>query len=378
MSAARDVVVIGGGIIGSAVALETARRGQDVMLVERDSPGRRASWAAAGMLSPLGEAPGAGPFLELADASLTEYAGFVQRLREDTGIDVEYRTNGKLHVAFEASEEPALHALGSGPLAERFDARVISAAEARALEPELAPQLTLAVLVGRDHRVNNRLLAQALTVAVTRRGVTLRTGTPTAALESAGGHVTGIRLASGEKVGARHVVIAAGSWSGELEGLPRSLPVFPVKGQMLAVDGRSRTNGRGARPPIERVVHGTGAYLIPREDGRVLIGATVEHVGYRKGPTPRGVAGLIAAAARMVPLLADLPLVETWAGFRPGTPDDMPILGAEPELGGLYYATGHFRNGILLAPLTARVTADLIAGGPPAALIAPFSIARFS
>jgi glycine oxidase len=225
--------------------------------------------------------------------------------------------------------------------------------------------------------VNNRLLAQALTVAATRAGVTIRTGTPLVAVETESGRVRGVRLASGERVAAQHVVIAAGSWSGDLEGLPQALPVFPVKGQMLAVDGRARTNGRGSRPPIEHVVHGTGAYLIPREDGRVLIGATVEHVGYRKGPTPRGVAALIEAAARMVPLLADLPMVETWAGFRPGTPDDMPILGADPALSGLYYATGHFRNGILLAPLSARAIADLITQAAAAPLIEPFGIARF-
>jgi glycine oxidase len=233
------------------------------------------------------------------------------------------------------------------------------------------------VLVHRDHRVNNRLLAQALTVAATRAGVIIRTGTPATAVENAGGQVSGVRLSSGERIAARHVVIAAGSWSGELDGLPQSLPVFPVKGQMLAVDGRARSNGRGTPAPIARVVHGTGAYLIPREDGRVLIGATVEHVGYRKGPTPRGVASLIAAAARMVPLLADLPMVETWAGFRPGTPDDMPIIGGDPLLEGLYYATGHFRNGILLAPLSARVIAELITSTATPAIIEPFGIVRF-
>lgn len=377
MSAGRDVVVVGGGIIGTAIAHELAGRGRDVLLVERDSPGRRATWAAAGMLSPLGESPGPGAFLELADRSLGDYAAFVQRLQEETGIDVEYRTNGKLHVALGAGEEPTVRALGEGPLAARFAVRLLGAEEARALEPELAPEVTLAALVGRDHRVNNRLLAQALTVAATRAGVTIRTGTPLVAVETEGGRVRGVRLASGERVAAQHVVIAAGSWSGDLEGLPQALPVFPVKGQMLAVDGRARTNGRGSRPPIEHVVHGTGAYLIPREDGRVLIGATVEHVGYRKGPTPRGVAALIEAAARMVPLLADLPMVETWAGFRPGTPDDMPILGADPALSGLYYATGHFRNGILLAPLSARAIADLITQAAAAPLIEPFGIARF-
>jgi glycine/D-amino acid oxidase-like deaminating enzyme len=146
---------------------------------------------------------------------------------------------------------------------------------------------------------------------------------------------------------------------------------------MLAVDGRARQNGRSARAPLERVVHGPGAYLIPREDGRILVGATVEEVGFRTGPTPRGIGGLIGQASRLLPLIGDLPLVETWAGFRPATPDRRPILGEDPELRGLYYATGHFRNGILLAPITAQLLADAMLDGETSELLVPFSVARF-
>jgi glycine oxidase len=193
----------------------------------------------------------------------------------------------------------------------------------------------------------------------------------------AAGRVTGVRLSSNQVIAADRVVIAAGSWSSDIEGLPTPLPVFPVKGQMLAIDGRARHNGRSGRAPIERVVHGRGAFLIPREDGRILVGATMEEVGFRTGPTPRGVGWLIQSATALVPALADLPLVETWAGFRPGTPDHRPILGPDPELEGLYYATGHFRNGILLAPLTAQTLADVLLGGQPAPILEPFGIGRF-
>lgn len=377
MSGGVDVAIIGGGVIGTALAHELVRRGRSVVVLERDSPGRRATWAAAGMLSPLGESEGHAGFLELADESLRRYAGFVHVLREATGIDVEYRTNGKLHVAFTAEEQAELERIAAGPHAARFDAALVDAAEVRRLEPELSADIGQGLLVGRDHRVNNRLLAQALASAALKGGATVRTGTPARAVTTSHGRVTGLRLASGEQLVATHVVLAAGSWSAELEGMPGAVPVFPVKGQMLAVDGRARHNGRSGRAPLERVVHGPGAYLIPREDGRILVGATVEEVGFRTGPTPRGVAGLIESAGRMLPVLEDLPLVETWAGFRPATPDRHPILGTDPDLPGLHYATGHFRNGILLAPATAQLLADVIIDGAAPALLEPFGIGRF-
>lgn len=377
MSRGMDVAIIGGGIIGTALAWELGRRGRKVVVLERDSPGRRATWAAAGMLSPLSEAEGEHDFLELSDESLRRYAGFTHMLREETGIDVEYRTNGKIHVAFDEQEAAALRVMAAGPLAARFDVSALGLEELRQLEPELSPDLAGALLIGRDHRVNNRLLAQALAGAATRVGAVIRTGTPAAAVHGSGGKVTGVRLSSGEIVTAAQVVVAAGSWSGEVDGAPAAIPVFPVKGQMLAVDGRARHNGRTGRAAIDRVVYSSRAYLIPREDGRILVGATVEEVGFRTGPTPRGIGGLIDGASRMVPLLADMPLVETWAGFRPATPDRLPILGEDPQLAGLFYATGHFRNGILLAPVTAQTLADLMLEGTLAPVIAPFGIGRF-
>ena len=376
MPEAVDVAIIGAGVIGTAVAHELARRGASVLVLERDSPGRRATWAAAGMLSPLGEAAGDARLVELAVESLGRYAAFVHALREETGIDVEYRTNGKLHVAFDEEEAAALQRLAAGPFAARLEASLLAPDAARDLEPELGPGIALALLVGRDHRVNNRLLAQALAAAATRAGAVIRTGTPAAGVVASGGQVTGVRLTSGQVIGAPQVVIAAGSWSGDVEGLPASLPVFPIKGQMIAVDGRARHNGRTGRAPIGRVLHGRGAFLIPREDGRILVGSTVEEVGFRTGPTPRGVGWLIERATALVPLLADLPLVETWAGFRPGTPDHLPVIGVDPDLRGLYYATGHFRNGILLAPLTAQTLADLLLDGVQDPLLEPFSVRR--
>jgi glycine oxidase len=371
-----DVVVIGAGVIGCAVAREVARRGMSVVVVERDSPGRRATWAAAGMLSPLGEAGTGGPFLELADESLSRYASFAQALREESGIDVEYRTNGKLHVAVDGADE-SLTKLAAEPVAQRFDVRLLDGAEARSIEPALSDRVSAALLVGRDHRVNNRLLVQALLASATAAGVSFRTANPAASIVTQHGGAAGVRLASGETIETEAIVLAAGAWSAQVEGLPRVLPVRPMKGQMFAVDARLRTLQRAPQPALERVVYTDTCYIIPREDGRLLVGATVEDVGFRKGATPRGISTLVAAASAVLPMVADLPLVETWAGFRPMAPDGLPILGADPSLNGLYYATGHFRNGILLAPITATVVADLVTGRAPSVPLEPFAVDRF-
>lgn len=370
-----DVAIIGAGVIGCSIAREAAARGLRVIVIERDSPGRRATWAAAGMLSPLGDAAGAGPFLELADESLQRFASYAHTLREETGIDIEYRTSGKLQVSL-GDMDDELHAVAASPLGPRFDVTELDGNAARALEPALSDRVTLALRIGRDHRVNNRLLAQALIASATATGVIFRSANPASALIARGGRVAGVRLASGEHIDAEKVVLAAGAWSGQIEELPRVIPVHPIKGQMFAVDGRVR----GAQRPevlLRQVVLTRQCYVIPRDDGRLLVGATVEDVGFHKGPTPRGLSQLMAAAASVLPAIEDLPLVETWAGFRPATPDRLPILGADPDVPGLFYATGHFRNGILLAPITAACIAELLVGGTPPVALDPFSAARF-
>jgi len=370
-----DVVIIGAGVIGCAIARELAMRGVDVMVLERDSPGRSATWAAAGMLSPLGEAGSGGPFLELSDASLRRYAAFAQALREETSIDVEYRASGKLYLSL-GDMDDELRALAHDPVAARFDVALQDGAAARALEPAISEAVTSGLLVGRDHRVNNRLLAQALLAAATAAGATFRTARPVAALLAHHDSVHGVRLASGETVQAAQVVLAAGAWSGAIEGIGRALPVRPVKGQMFAVDAKG-WGPEGTRGMMEHVLFTRRCYIIPRDDGRLLVGATQEEVGFCRGPTPRGISMLMAAATDVLPDVADMPLVETWAGFRPATPDGEPILGADPRLRGLTYATGHFRNGILLAPVTGHLIAQHITEGATDFDLAPFSITRF-
>jgi glycine oxidase len=373
---AADVVVIGAGVIGCAIARELAVRGLSVITVERDSPGRRATWAAAGMLSPFGEAGAGSAFLDFADDSLRRFGPFAHGLHDESGIDVEYRTSGKLHVSL-GDDDGELQRLAAEPTATRFDVSLLQADAVRRLEAELTERVTTALLIGRDHRVNNRLLAQALLASAAAAGVQFRTANPVAALVTRHGSVSGVRLASGEQLTAQHVVLAAGAWSAQIEGLPRPVPVRPLKGQMFSVDSRARAPERPSEPMLRRVLYSRRCYIIPRDDGRLLVGATVEDVGFRKGATLRGIAGLMAAAVELLPAIAELPLVETWAGFRPGTPDGRPILGQDPDVRGLIYATGHYRNGILLAPATAACVAELITEQSSTFDLNAFGIERF-
>ena len=367
---APDVLVAGAGIIGCAAALELCRRGLRVEVVEPGTPGMEATWAAGGMLSPLGEAPGAGPFLRLGRASLARYPAWVAGIVEASGAAVEYRRHGKLEVAVDEPAEEALRAALGWRRAEGARVEWLGAEEARRLEPALAPSVRGALLLEEDHAVDNRALARALWAAAAGAGVTFRLGARVHAVERSGERATGVRLADGERLAAGAVVVAAGCWSGAVGGLPGPLPVFPVRGQMVAAGA--------VPPPIERVVVAPGlAYLVPRAEGRVVVGSTMERTGFHAVPTLAGVGGLMAAAARLVPALAEAALLEAWAGLRPGTPDDLPILGEDPRLPGLFYATGHFRNGILLAPITAALIAAQVTGGEPPLAVEGLGVERF-
>lgn len=346
-----DVVIVGAGIIGLSIARLLALHGLRVQVVDRESPGREATWAAAGMLSPLGEATGNPDLRVLGDASLSRWPDLAAALRDDTGVDVDYVCGGALHVAFDAERQVALDRIvaeGAGFGAERW-----TTDQARQREPALSEDVTGAVRIARDHRVDNRRVGQALWAACEGAGVEFRLGTRVHEVvfrrESGHRRFAGVRLSGGADVHAGSLVVAAGAWSGTLEGLPRALPVRPVRGQMFAL----------GMPVGGVTVHDTvvapGCYLVPRTSGRLLVGATAEEVGFAPGPTPRGLAALMAAATRAVPGLADLPVIESWSGFRPGTPDGLPFIGRDPDADGVHYATGHFRNGILLAPITAEI-----------------------
>ncbi len=321
------------------------------------------------MLSPLAEANQADDFLTLLLHSRRIYPDYVAALEAETGEAVGYRSEGTLLAALNEPDELALRARFDWQTAAGLPVEWLQAEEARAIEPGLSPALRGALRFREDHQVDNRLLADALRQAAVHGGVRIRWGAEATAVIEESGRVAGIELDGGERIAAGTVVIAGGAASGTIDGLPRPLPIRPVHGQLLAL--------RPAVPLIRHVLDSPRIYLVPRTDGRVIVGATVEEVGFRSGVTAGGVHSLLTAALELVPALAGAPLVESWSGHRPGTPDGMPVLGLDPDLSGLVYATGHYRNGILLTPITALAVSDLILGRAPRHDLGPFGVERF-
>jgi glycine oxidase len=368
--AAPSVAVIGGGIIGCATAQELARRGCRVTLLERASPGAEASSAAAGLLSPLGPAPEPGPFHRLAIESWRLYPGVAAELRDLTGVDVEHMTAGTLYPLHSAREIEAARQRRSWPLAGEFGIEVVEGGELRALEPALAKDVSAALLVRGDHWVNNQRLVTAYAAAAAARGVTVRPGAEVSRILVEGARVRGV-LADGEAVHADSVLLAAGAWSGPLAAsIGLRLPVAPVRGQMLAVDN--------VPPLITHALHGDEIYVVPRPSGEILIGATVEHAGFVRAVTPDGLGSLIAAGVALVPELGRRPVTRSWSGFRPWVPDGQPVLGPWPGVAGLFVATAHYRNGILMAPITAALLTRCIVDGDTPDSLTPFRPDRFS
>lgn len=366
-----DVVVIGGGAIGTSIAWRAALEGLSVALVERE-PGRGASWAAAGMLAPITEVHyGEEAVLELGVESLRRYPGFVAALEDATGRSVGYRECGTLIVARDPDDHAALSALRRFQDRLGLEVEPLTRRDARALEPSLSPRLRSAWLVAGDHNVDNRALTDALYEAAKRAGVELVTD-DVEAVEVSGGRVTGVRLESGSVLASEAVVLAAGCWSASIAGIPDEFrpPVRPVKGQLLYL--------RGPADPlvVARNVRGVDVYIVPRADGRIVVGATVEERGFDVTVTAGAIYELLRDAYELIPELGELELTECVAGLRPGSPDNAPIVGAT-GLDGLIVATGHYRNGILLTPLTADGIVQLLTTGSGPPSLAPASPRRF-
>ena len=368
------VAIIGAGVIGLAVGWRLARRGAQVTIFDRSAAGGGASHAAAGMLAATMEAePGEEALVELGRASHARWAAFAAELLDATGIDVELRTEGTLIVAVTADDRAQLmHHLA---LQQKLELPVewLTASEVRRREPHLATTIAGAVLCAQDHQVDNRRVVAALLEAARLSGVTIHEHRAVAEIVTAAGTVTGIALEDGQQIPADVVVLAAGAWSRGIGGLSADCrpPVRPVKGQMLAL------RMDPSAPLINHVICAPGVYLVPRRDGRLLVGATVEERGFDGSLTAGAVLTLLESAWRVVPSIEDLPIHEMWTGHRPGSRDDAPILGAGP-IPGLIYATGHHRNGILLTPITADLIAGLILDGVADPGLAPFGIERFA
>jgi glycine oxidase len=365
-----DVVVIGGGLVGCAVARVLARAGMRTVVVERGRAGEEASRAAAGMVAPQAECDGPGPLLDAGVASRRRYARFVAAIEDESDVDVEYRRDGIVYAAIARAAVARLDRRARWQRAAGFRVERLSRREACIRVPVLSRDVRLAVHFPDDHRVNNERLATAVAVAASRAGARIVEETAALAVVAARGRVTGVRTARG-RVAAALVVDAAGAWAAELE-LPRGVhppPVFPVRGQMLVL--------RAARGALACPLYSRDAYLVPRLDGRVLLGSTYERVGFEKRVTLAAASRLLAAARAVAPGLDDATLESAYAGLRPASADHLPIVGPAPEVEGLLYATGLYRSGILLAPLVADAVGDLVHDGRTRLPVAPFRPARF-
>jgi glycine oxidase len=360
--------VVGGGIIGCATAWELARQGCAVTLLERAAPGAESSGAAAGLLAPLGETAGS-PLEPLALASWRLYPSLVAELREQTGLDVEHVTRGTLYPVHDAAGAHDATLRAKHPRARELGIEVWSESEVRAREPALAAGVRGALFVGGDHWVNNQRLVTAYAQAAVGAGVTLRTGSRVSRIVVEGARARGV-VSDDERIDADAVLLAAGAWTPELTAsLGGRLPLEPRRGQMVALTHVPAV--------LRHCVHADDIYLVPRPSGELLLGATVEQAGFRREVTAQGIRTLLAAAVAVVPALDALPISRTWCGFRPWAPDGLPVLGPWPGIDGLFVATAHFRTGILLAPITARLMSEWMTSGRPSLDAAAFLPDRF-
>lgn len=365
-----EVVIAGGGVVGLASAWRLAQAGRAVTVYDPDI-GRGASWAAAGMLAPATEATfGEEALLALNLAAAERWDGFAEELAEASGMDPGLRRSGAMVVARDADDARVLDRLADYHARLGLPSRRLRSREARELEPGLSPRTRGAMLCEGDHQVDNRALVSALQRAAAGAGVRFARAAVTG-VASEHGRVTGARLSTGHTHGCDHVVVAAGWRSGEIAGVGQAVPVRPVKGQLLHLRERDPHT-----PLATRVVRGLTVYVVPRGDGRVVIGATVEERDHDPVTTAGGVLQLLRDAWELLPEVAELELVETAAGFRPTTPDNGPVIGHAP-VDGAVFAFGHHRHGILLTPITAEAVAQLVDGEQPPVETQAFTPQRF-
>lgn len=368
-----DVVIVGAGVIGLGIAWRLAQRGARVTVFDRGTAGSGASHAAAGMLAACAEAePGEEALVALGRLAQAAWPSFAEELREASGIDVELRREGTLVVALTADDQARLRHQLAFQKSLGLPLEWISALEARRREPHFSA-IAGALFSPEDHQVDNRKLSAALNAAAIAAGALVEERVAVEQVVADRDRVRGVRLADGREIEAATVVLAAGPWSRAIGGLPAALlpPVRPVKGQTLTL------RMDPAAPLLSHVVWGPNVYLVPRRDGRLIIGATVEEKGFDTTLTAGGMLALLEAAWRIVPAIEELPVHETWVGHRPGSRDDAPILGPAP-LQGLVYATGHHRNGILLTPVTAEHISRLVLDGVVDPAVRPFGMERFA
>lgn len=348
-----DVIVIGGGVIGLSIARELAPR-KSVRLLDRGATGNGTSWAAAGMLSPLSEANGDGPFFQLCSRSFSLYEEFIRALVEETGIDCGYSDNeGVLTLATTNEAASTLQCRAGWQRKAGFDVELLSGDDVRKLEPLVTAPVKKGLFTPRERSVAPRRLVNALRESCLNRGVDIETG---------------VNVESIAQFKARNIIIASGVWSRELNGLDPVIPVEPRKGQILSVATPER--------PFKRIIRWQHTYFVPRGSREMIVGATEENAGFDRSNTPAGIGQLLNEAQQISTHVGTYPILEMWSGLRPATPDHLPIIGPS-SIPGVLYATGHYRNGVLLAPITASIITELVESGTTSTPIDSFLPSRF-
>lgn len=367
-----DIIVIGGGLIGCGIAAQLASNGLKVSLFERGELMKEASWAAAGMLAPQSELTAITPLFLLCQKSLAIYPEFVTKLYDQTKLDPCYRTEGSLQLAFDQTSAQKLEKKLSWQIPAGLNLRKLTASEIKAFIPSISSKVLLGYYLPDEHQVDNRKLSESIVKQAQISGVEFYLGSQVTEIIIEQNKAVGI-IANGERYLASKVINAAGSWASlfTLSNFPRQIlpEIRPIRGQMLAVKASPKT--------LSYTLHSEHIYLVPRFDGTIIIGSTTEHVGYDKNITINGLENLSKEAKRIIPELANASLVSAWAGLRPASTDLLPVLGEHNQLPGLIFATGHYRNGILLAPITIDLISKLVITGKADEFLLPFSPNRF-
>jgi glycine oxidase len=366
-----DVVIVGGGIIGGSIAFELARRNLRVIVLDRQELMQEASWAGAGMLSPAPHCPSDIPLVPLGRASVALYPGFIDAIEESSEINTGYRTGGALEVLCHGDAERELSTLVALHHGLGLACEPLPLEEAQEMEPALGREARAAAFLPDEAFVNPRSLNSALLEASKMAGAELRPGAEVVSLLKDKKRCAGVKTAAGEAFSAGHVVLAAGCWTSQLSEVAPYAPTSPVRGQMVAL--------RHAGFPLRRVLRSERGYIVPRDyetPQNLVAGSTLENAGYEKAVTSGGLEKILGAVNELAPSLAGAEILETWSGLRPGTPDQLPILGPT-DIEGLMIATGHYRNGILLAPITAKLITEWITEGRTSLNCEDFSPLRF-
>jgi glycine oxidase len=369
MQPTAEVIIIGGGVIGCAIAYYLRKSGIEAAVFDRGEIGAEASSAAAGLLAPLGSLSGPGPYAELLFASFALFPSLVQELEDASGINMEYERTGALRIVRDTKHIPNLRNRMQAWQPLGLQMHWLTGDEARQREPLLAPDICAAIYAPEESQIKASHVVKALSIAAANQGATLYSYREITGIQRHNARVTGVYASQGERIACNHLVIATGAWTARCsEWLHIDLPVTPQRGQILTLQ----------QPPLplRHIIFGEAAYLAPKSGNTLIVGATKEEAGFNKQLTAGGIAWLLNTATRLVPSLESSPLDQMWAGLRPSTPDNQPILGPAPGWENVTLAVGHGSTGIMLSAITGKTIAELVVQGEVPQIVQPFSLTR--